>query len=287
MVALIRTSLVSLFRQYGDLILVNALNLILILLIVFSLTGVFRIILGAFYVLFSPGYILVCALYPKRSDLGFIERIALSIGLSLAIVPLIGLLLNYTPWGIRLYPTLVSLALFTIPLSIVAWYRRNSLLVNERYTPILDVLNKLSSINRSDKLFLVTIIMVIFLGTVIYLVNAPRIGEEFTEFYILGPEGKIKNYPTNLTIGETASVIIGIVNHEYKEVTYRIVIKIDDETIDEITNIILSHNEKWEYNYTFSVNKIGEKMKLEFLLYREGIEEEYRKLHLWITVKES
>ena len=63
-----------------------------------------RIILGLLFVLFLPGYSLIAALFPKKKDLDTIERLALSFGLSIAITPLIGLLLNYTPFGIRLTP---------------------------------------------------------------------------------------------------------------------------------------------------------------------------------------
>ena len=48
-----------------------------------------RIILGLLLVLFLPGYSLIAALFPRRGDLDGIERIALSFGLSIAIVPLI------------------------------------------------------------------------------------------------------------------------------------------------------------------------------------------------------
>jgi len=37
-----------------------------------------------------------------------------SVGLSLAVVPLIGLILNYLPWGIRLGPIVVSLSLSAV-----------------------------------------------------------------------------------------------------------------------------------------------------------------------------
>jgi uncharacterized membrane protein len=52
------------------------------------------------------------ALFPKREKMGGIERIALSFGMSLAVVPLLGLILNYTPWGIRLESILYSVASF-------------------------------------------------------------------------------------------------------------------------------------------------------------------------------
>ena len=68
-----------------------------------------RTILGLFLILFIPGYSLIAALFPKKGDLDGIERAALSFGLSIAVTPLIGLALNYTPWGIRLTPILISL----------------------------------------------------------------------------------------------------------------------------------------------------------------------------------
>jgi uncharacterized membrane protein len=62
-----------------------------------------RIILGLPLVLFLPGYALIAALFPRKDDLDGIERIALSFGLSIAISPLLGLGLNYTPFGLRFY----------------------------------------------------------------------------------------------------------------------------------------------------------------------------------------
>ena len=42
-------------------------------------------------------------------------------------VPLIGLILNYTPWGIELYPVLASISLFIVVTSAVGWYRQQRL----------------------------------------------------------------------------------------------------------------------------------------------------------------
>lgn len=80
-----------------------------------------RSAIGVIFVLFLPGYAIVKALFPiespiKQNDANMetIERVALSLGVSLALVPLIGLILNYTPWGIRLIPITLSLLGLTV-----------------------------------------------------------------------------------------------------------------------------------------------------------------------------
>ena len=83
-----------------------------------------RWVLGAVFVLFIPGYVTVEALFPKERELDGIERFAFSVGLSLALDPLIGLLLNYTPWGIRLDPIVISLVAFTIAIATLGVARR-------------------------------------------------------------------------------------------------------------------------------------------------------------------
>jgi hypothetical protein len=82
-----------------------------------------RQVLGIIFVLFLPGYALIKLLFPTKMPIVFqtntetmdnIERIALSVGMSLAIVPMVGLILNYTPWGIRLAPITLSLLGLTV-----------------------------------------------------------------------------------------------------------------------------------------------------------------------------
>ena len=46
--------------------------------------------------------------------------------MSLALVPLTGLLLNYTPWGIRLTPITISLLALTLTLATIAFYREKN-----------------------------------------------------------------------------------------------------------------------------------------------------------------
>jgi uncharacterized membrane protein len=101
-----------------------------------------RILMGLPLVLFLPGYALIAILFPRKDDLDGIERIALSFGLSIAITPLLGLALNYTPFGIRLVPILTILLVFTVSLAIGAWIRRGSIPEDDRFAVAFVFANK-------------------------------------------------------------------------------------------------------------------------------------------------
>jgi hypothetical protein len=96
-----------------------------------------RYVLGTIFVLWLPGYSFIKALFPtgatnKKSsgNIDSIERTALSIGLSLALVPIVGLLLNYTPWGIRLTPIVLSLLALTTIFATAAIIREHHTKIN-------------------------------------------------------------------------------------------------------------------------------------------------------------
>lgn len=133
-----QTSFVG-FRLHGfvrreiDLVLASAASLATIPLALLT-EGPLRISFAIPFIIFIPGYCLVAALYPRRDSLDGIERLALSFGTSIAVVPLIGLVLNYTPWGIRLTPILLSVAGFILALCAVAAYRRSRLHHEERFS---------------------------------------------------------------------------------------------------------------------------------------------------------
>src|SRR5207247_2247723 len=96
-------------------------------------------ILAILLVLFTPGYALVAALFPKNSEVDWIERIALSFGLSIAIIPLLGLLLNFTPWGLRFVPIVVMIALLTLVFGCAAYWRRMRLTPDRRLSLTVDI----------------------------------------------------------------------------------------------------------------------------------------------------
>src|SRR3990172_249922 len=108
-----------------DLLLLAAGGAMLVLIVALGppLAGL-RAVLGLAFVLFCPGYSLVAALFPRRGEPQPVERMALGFGLSLAVVPLIGLALNYSPWGVRVWPLIGSLGAFVAACAAVAGFCR-------------------------------------------------------------------------------------------------------------------------------------------------------------------
>ncbi|AEK73109.1 hypothetical protein GQS_06055 [Thermococcus sp. 4557] len=284
-------------KRYWDLLTIIALSIILDLLIFYASDSLARKALGLAFVLFFPGYVFITALFPNRPELDNLERLALSFGLSIAVVPLIGLGLNYTPWGIRLIPILVSLTAFNIVFSLIAIHRRTGAF--EPWIPwiTLEQVKRELEWDESSKLDrALTVILIIAIitsiGTLGYVVTHPKQGEAFTEFYILGPEGIADNYPTELRVGQNGTVIIGIVNHEHRNVTYHVQIWLVNLTWDNTTNTTIIHGmypmpgwfnvtlpsvpvniegnwtPQFETNYTFSIEEPG-KWQVWFLLFKD------------------
>ena len=237
-----------------------------------------RIIFGLFFTLFFPGYAFVSFLFPKN-EIEVLERIALSLGLSVAITPLIGLGLNFS-FGIRVETILPSLAIFNTLFSILAIKRRES--VAEPFVPKVKFEVDFKSMSLTEKLLTIALISAIFISifTLFYVLSNPRQGESFTEFYILGPKGKASDYPTRLFVNQSGSLIIGIVNHEYRTMNYTVEIWMVGENFSEIRllesfTVSLEHSkisEQWkpqfERNFIFSIEKPG-KYRLVFLLLKD------------------
>ena len=285
-----------------DIILCILWGILLLPITLLSMNGILRILFGLPFLLFIPGYILLSALFPTKKGIDGIERIALSFGLSLAIVPILGLILNYTPWGIRLETVLLSLFYFIIIVSIFAFIRWKTTDPEDRFFPSFNLTFPQSQ-NKIDTVLLIILVISILIAfmTCIFVITIPNPGEPFTEFYLLGPTGKATEYPRNLIIGENASIVIGLANHEYKNINYSIEIWLINQTTDynepthtnetiythmwfmDKISIDLNHttaNEKiwkmqWEYNYTFQIKRKGN-YELTFLLFTTPTDEYIR-----------
>ena len=126
--------------------------------------GIPRVVLGIVFIFIIPGYSLMAALFPKAASMKGIERAALTLVLSLALVALTGLALNYTPWGIRLMPIIISMAIIIYLTSGIAFFRRLRLPESERFffkmrIPWLHW----NSMSKYDRVLSLILILVLFI----------------------------------------------------------------------------------------------------------------------------
>ena len=266
--------------------------------IIFDVNNIIRIILSIPIIIFIPGHVLICSLFPiKKTDKGidFTERIALSLGLSLAIVPLFGIILYYTPLGFQLEPIILSLEAFILiigSIAIIRWYQTP---LSTRFTITFNIALPKNE-NRFDKTLTIILIMtvIITLILVVYAAIIPKEVEKFTEFYYSASGGIGNEYPHQIDAGENTSIIIGIANHEYKTINYTIEVWLVNQTtiydqtfnknitvynnlwfMDKINttlehkpiNLVENWTRQWEYNYTFNITHLGD-FRLVFLLYK-------------------
>jgi uncharacterized membrane protein len=142
--------------------------------IIFFTDGSWRIILGYLLLMFFPGYSFLAALFPRKNNLNGIERLALSFGLSCAIVVMIGLALNYMPWGIRLSPFVIAISCFIILTAAIGWYQQQKLPPIKRTEISLCISFSIwSKTNRTNKVLIIVLasIVIILIGLFVYMAS--------------------------------------------------------------------------------------------------------------------
>jgi uncharacterized membrane protein len=270
--------------------------------------------LGLPFLLFFPGYTLVAALFVKNEGMDNIERVVLSGGMSVAVVGLIGFGLNYTPWGIKLEPVLYTITAFIFMTSFFALIRRAHRITTNKFTTEVTLSLPVCTGITFNKSLSIILIFAIFFAFVIlgYTVAVPKIGERFTDFYILGVNGKAQDYPTEYVMNDgmvtqviygdgtvdanhpLGTVTLGIVNHEHQTEVYSVNMTIDGKPVsieilgrinDSLRPIELKEGEKWENEIEIIPQNSGDNQKVELLLFK-GIETTAENsLHFWINVK--
>jgi len=141
-----------------------------------------------------------------------------------------------------------------------------------------------ASVNRNTIITssLVAVLILAVCATVLIVV-LPQPGEPFTELYLLGPNGKASDYPTNLTVNQTGNVTVGVVNHENANANYTLRVTLANKTISA-QSFRLANNQTWERSLSFTPHQRGMGQKLEFALYKNYGKQAYRSVYLYLTV---
>lgn len=128
------------------------------------------------------------------------------------------------------------------------------------------------------------LVLLASLGGVVYVALTPAEStNSYTEFYVLGANGTAADYPTNLSVGETGTVTVGITNQENTEIRYTVLALFDEEerTREAAT---LDAGETWERDISVTPSRPG-RNELRLLLF-EGdagtLSDAQKSLRIWI-----
>jgi len=276
-----------------DFIIIFALNVILFALIALgdlgngNILGFLRIVLGVGYVLFIPGYALQAALFSHPVHLTALDRFAFSIGLSVAIMPVLGLILDGPPGGIFLWQSFIFLTSFTVFFSLVAVYRRSRLPADELQTiePEPSLQGWWKSQNSTGRALFIGIPIIVIIGfvLVLYVLLAPAPEKHFTEFSISDASGVAANYPLEVKTGQSFTLKTGIANHEGQEVDYSIRVQMSGQILVGTAPFSLKDGQATLLDIPLATSIPGDHQLLEILLLRDN--QVYRRLYLWLNVK--
>jgi len=246
-----------------------------------------RIPLGLFLVLIAPGYVLQAALFARRDALDVHARIALSFGLSVAVLPVFALALDRLPWGIYLWPMTWMMIGWLLVWSGIALVQRVVLQDKAVLPPPVaprswwqqqSGLQKLGHVSAS-----IAVVTVVF-----YAVFAFADAREplSTEFYVLGTEGRAENYPSEVAPGTPMQLQLGIVNREGHAVEYRVEVRSGGSVLNTVGPITIAEGATWQAPVRYAITTPGDDQLVDMLLFRAADTQPYRQLQLWVNVQE-
>ena len=282
----------------------------------------------AVVVVLLPGYALVAALFPRgplapdeppgrpaervrRLD-GF-ERLVLTTAAGLLVTPLVGIAVDFSPFGFFEVPVVASVTGFVLLASAVAAVRRRRVSATERYVPHrrwLRALRRVRTGNPRTGSALVTVAVavavVVAAGGVFAVVGTAETGERFTELSLLvETDGDLLvagSYPSAVAAGDEVGVVVVVENRENRRQTYTLVPRLQ-RVVERSTDTRVVKSEAFE-RVTVPVRDggterrdlrvrptmTGENLRLSVLLYRGTPPDEvtatnaYRRTHVWLNV---
>ncbi|WP_435146429.1 DUF1616 domain-containing protein [Halobaculum sp. P14] len=297
-----------------------------------------RLVLGAAFLTFVPGYAFVAALFPEsaaaprqlseqsRSDpeaagasaegISGLERVVLSFVVSVVAVPLVGIALRFTAWGVRLLPFVLALGSGTLVAALLAARRRRALPPEQRFAvPWREWISAgRAGLRRSEAdvetalTVLLACSLVLAASSVAFAAMAPQSNGN-TNLYLLTENASgaatPSGYPSTMTVGEPHSFVVGVGNHERERTAYTVVVELNRVAVRDGEPVVTEQERLRELKLTVPANETrysphrvtptmsGSRLRLTYLLYRgeppanSTVANAYRETHYWVNVTGS
>ncbi|SIR75095.1 DUF1616 domain-containing protein [Natronorubrum thiooxidans] len=299
--------------------------------------GTARILLTIPLVVFLPGYALVSAMFPDKPNddtqpfdeektglgnpllvsggLEAIERLVLSVVVSVALVSTITLLTSVTPGGLTLETALSGVAVLTVGLGLSAIGARYRCPPDQRFVPSLSADTLFFTQRRptayertTTRPYNVAIVigLVLLVASGGFAIANPPQHDGFTEFSVATETvtGETETmYESTYTAGEPQELQATITNQEHEERTYTTVVLLervsydaDEVTVREAEEVdrasaTVADGDTHQQTLEVTPSMAGEEFRLTLLLYdgepssEPTPENAYRTVHLPIEVE--
>lgn len=284
-----------------------------------------RVVASVVTICVLPGYVTTAALFPltSRGDslrrgvdgtrITLRERGAMSLGLSVALVPIIALTVGRLSTGFTTDGTFAMIGGYVTVVGIIAAYRRLQLPEKERlYVPIeawgAELFAGLGSGSRIDRVLTVALVCSVLVagGTFAFAATTPVDGETYTDFHLLtvDEDGEYVSagYPDELERNEPTELSWGIQSYEAETTEYTVITALervseDDGQLTRIetaeldrTTTTVSPGEREVVDHEIAPPLVGDNLRVSYYLYRGDAagtpseETAYRHLHIWVDV---
>lgn len=262
-------------------------------------------LVGSLLVFFVPGYAVIAALFPRRPQnrdagegaIGLSltaahdgvlarERLALSFGLSVTLIPLAAVTLGAL--GIRLTTESVLATVWVVVVLgvVVGTARRLAVPAQERFDPLA-----VAQQTGTERFFggdavtrvltvCLCIAVVAALGSLTVALAGPTQSMSYTSASLLtesaSGEYVAGGYPTNGTVGESNSLVVEVTNHHDSAANYTVVARLQrvdggtvlaSETLRRQSQRV-AVNETWTYDHTVTPTMAGQDLRLAYYVVR-------------------
>lgn len=250
---------------------------------------------------------------PGGNSVAVPERLALGVGTSLAVLPVIGLVLAATGLGFTLVTEVGTLSLVAVGGVLVGWVRRSSLPEHRRFrvSPrrrVAAVRRSFGQLSRAGTIVTVLLVVATLLaaGTLSYALLVPPGSAGYTDLSLLTEtdDGDLvaADYPSEFQRGETREVVSAIGNHEGDTETYTLVVELQRVRTDDGTaavvesrtvdrrRVTVQDGERVTETIAVTPEMTGEDLRLTVLLYRDpppdtrAPADAYRSTYIWVDV---
>jgi uncharacterized membrane protein len=253
----------------------------------FDLSPLLRWFFSLPMVFYAPGYAFMCALYPSNEHIHAGQRWTASLGLSLVISSLVGLVVSYSV-GTTLNTSFMALSFWVLVMLLIAGYRRARLSSSERYWPSFkSLLPAWRQTGRWQKVLTSTQVFalgLLCLAGIRLFQMALSTEPQFTEFYLLGQDGQADRYPQSAALNEPVMVTAGVVNQQGQNIHYGLAYQVDASKTRLLQDFWLVADERWQQEVSLAMPDSPGIHKVALLLWDMESGQSLDTLYLWIEV---